>query len=205
MKMSITGNSGLINRLVDIKYILNTRNVGLFWFGIGIFAVAIMLRYFIRQRISLSLKTPKLLRELSSWAPFVGIGIIILSFVFTAGNGYGKGTESGISFTEPQEAISISDLTSFSLGQPETHNMEEARAAVSKDKEVYIRIYGPKIFASNYLCDSMDTLSDLISWVTDDTEVYLIDDYAEDSVYVAVENALEAQGIRYKRLESDRN
>ena len=202
--MSITGNSGLINRLGAIKSYLNTRNEDLLWVGIGLIAVAIVLSFIIRRRISLSLATPKWLRELSFYAPFIGVIVIILSFLLPAGDGFGRGTESGISFTDPHEVISVADLTSFSRGQPETHTMEEVRAAVSKDKEFYIRVYGPKIFASNYLCDSMDTLSDLLACVTDDTDVYLIDDYAEDSVYVAVENVLEEQGIRYKRLESDK-
>lgn len=186
--------AGKIRWLGAIGNMIANRSRMRFNLGVGLIFCALFAGLFFRIGLIRSKKAKWAARGLL----LAGIIITILSFSNGDGHGIGTGDGSGIGLTDEtgiswefgkDEKISFfNDLT------PE--QLQAAENAVRAKEKVSIRVEGEEVYIENVVFQETEDLEKAVKeWITDETEVEVVDYFADYERYMQVTDVLAKCGI----------
>ncbi len=186
--MSIIENS---YQIID----LFIRRNHFFWYtGLVLFIIAIASGFVIHALVlNKENVLLKRIKDLFFWFGLIGFVCILLSFAKGMGIGFGNGT--GI--------LGDDNIPTTNIVQNTPHSAEEIIHAATNDGELYVRVYGKKIYVAGKLCQTSSEMTSLVEALyKDNVEVVLLDDYAEFTTYMSVKESLNGIGIHPSEISS---
>ena len=186
--------AGKIRWLGAIGNMIANRSRMRFNLGVGLILCALFAGLFLRIGLIRSGKAKWAARGLL----LAGILVTILSFSNGDGHGIGAGDGSGIGLTDEtgiswefgkDEKVSFfNDLTQEQL--------RAAENAVRSKENVTIRVEGEEVYIENVVFQETEDLEKAVKeWITDETEVEVVDYFADYERYMQVVDVLLKCGI----------
>lgn len=190
--MSIIENSGLINDISRAIDAFKGRIVWLFQIGIILVVVAAIFARLFKLLPDANSRSSYFIRCLPFWGALIGVACIIFSLILRSGNNL-FGLDNQIQqpiFTPAQ--TSATELTATEL-----------EALINENSYLSVRVYGDSVYVAERQCKDINYLTDVLCKIDlNDTEIYLINDYAEDAVFEKVLSTFQKLGITHYLIQN---